>query len=159
PQLDYIGYLDADLSTDFKDFDELVQTLENSDFKIVSGSRISRMGADITKESARKIISMTINFIIQKILGMPFKDTQCGAKIMDREIVTLMFNKRFTTRWLFDVEIFMRMRKYYGKEKALGFICEQPLKRWIHADGSKLSMKDSITIIGQLARIAVQYNS
>ncbi|MBT8297054.1 MAG: glycosyltransferase, partial [Maribacter sp.] len=42
PQLDYIGYLDADLSTDFKDFDELVQTLENSDFKIVSGSRISR---------------------------------------------------------------------------------------------------------------------
>ncbi|MBT8302461.1 MAG: glycosyltransferase [Maribacter sp.] len=159
PQLDYIGYLDADLSTDFKDFDELVQTLENSDFKIVSGSRISRMGADITKESARKIISLTINFIIQKILGMPFKDTQCGAKIMDREIVTLMFNKRFTTRWLFDVEIFMRMRKYYGKEKALGFICEQPLKRWIHADGSKLSMKDSITIIGQLARIAVQYNS
>ncbi|NND79138.1 MAG: glycosyltransferase [Maribacter sp.] len=159
PQLDYIGYLDADLSTDFKDFDELVQTLENSDFKIVSGSRISRMGADITKESARKIISMTINFIIQKILGMPFKDTQCGAKIMDREIVTLMFNKRFTTRWLFDVEIFMRMRKYYGKEKALGFICEQPLKRWIHADGSKLSMKDSITILGQLARIAVQYNS
>ncbi|NNK19302.1 MAG: glycosyltransferase, partial [Maribacter sp.] len=88
PQLDYIGYLDADLSTDFKDFDELVQTLENSDFKIVSGSRISRMGADITKESARKIISLTINFIIQKILGMPFKDTQCGAKIMDKEIAT-----------------------------------------------------------------------
>jgi len=159
PQLDYIGYLDADLSTDFKDFDELVQTLENSDFKIVSGSRISRMGADITKESARKIISMTINFIIQKILGMPFKDTQCGAKIMDKEIVSLMFNKRFITRWLFDVEIFIRMRKHYGKEKVQGLICEQPLKRWIHADGSKLSMKDSITIVGQLAKITVHYNS
>ena len=157
-QFDYIGYLDADLSTDFRDFDELVRTIENSEFKIVSGSRISRMGADITKESARKIISMTINLIIQKILGMPFKDTQCGAKIMDREIVSNMFNKKFITRWLFDVEIFMRMRKFYGKENVQQLICEQPLKRWIHADGSKLSMKDSVKIVGQLAQIAMHYN-
>ncbi len=157
PQLDYIGYLDADLSTDFRDFDGLVQTLEKSEFKIVSGSRISRMGANIAKESARKIISKTINLIIQGILGMPFKDTQCGAKIMDREIATSMFNKKFITRWLFDVEIFMRMRKHYGKEKVQGLICEQPLNRWVHADGSKLSMKDSVKIVGQLAQIAVHY--
>ena len=157
PQLNYIGYLDADLSTDFRDFDDLVQTMENSDFKIVSGSRISRMGANITKESARKIISMTINLIIRTILGMPFKDTQCGAKIMDKEIAQLVFNKKFITRWLFDVEIFMRMRKHYGKDKVQSLICEQPLKRWIHADGSKLSMKDSVKIIGQGAKIAMHY--
>ncbi|MBU2945116.1 response regulator [Zobellia uliginosa] len=156
-QLDYLGYLDADLSTDFRDFDDLVKTIESSQFKIVSGSRISRMGANITKESARKIISMTINMIIQTILGMPFKDTQCGAKIMDREIASTMFNKKFITKWLFDVEIFMRMRKHYGKEEAKRIICEQPLKRWIHADGSKLSMKDSVKIVGQLAKIAVSY--
>lgn len=157
-QLDYIGYLDADLSTDFSDFDDLVQTLEYSEFKIVSGSRISRMGADITKESARKIISMTINMIIQKILGMPFKDTQCGAKIMDKEIASTMFNKKFITKWLFDVEIFMRMRTHFGKNEAKRMICEQPLKRWIHADGSKLSMKDSVKIVGQLAQIALVYD-
>ena len=157
-QLDYIGYLDADLSTDFRDFDDLVKTMETSKFKIVSGSRISRMGADITKESARKIISKTINIIIQKILGMPFKDTQCGAKVMNREIASSMFQKKFITKWLFDVEIFMRMRKHYGKNEATNMICEQPLKRWIHADGSKLSMKDSIKIVGQLAKIAVVYN-
>jgi len=157
-QFDYIGYLDADLSTDFRDFDDLVKTMETSKFKIVSGSRISRMGADITKESARKIISKTINIIIQKILGMPFKDTQCGAKVMNREIASSMFKKKFVTKWLFDVEIFMRMRKHYGKKEATNMICEQPLKRWIHADGSKLSMKDSIKIVGQLAKIAVVYN-
>ncbi|RTE53332.1 response regulator [Arenibacter aquaticus] len=156
-QFDYIGYLDADLSTDFRDFDDLVKTMETSQFKIVSGSRISRMGADITKESARKIISKTINIIIQKILGMPFKDTQCGAKVMNREIASSMFKKKFVTKWLFDVEIFMRMRKHYGKKEATNMICEQPLKRWIHADGSKLSMKDSLKIVGQLAQIAVVY--
>ncbi|WP_299106104.1 response regulator [uncultured Winogradskyella sp.] len=157
PQLDYIGYLDADLSTDFKDFDDLVKTIEHSDFKIVSGSRMSRMGADITKESARKIISKTINLIIRTILGMPFNDTQCGAKIMDKDIVNLMFKDKFITRWIFDVEIFIRMRKHYGKKKAISYICEQPLKRWIHADGSKLSMKDSVKIVGQLGQIAIHY--
>ncbi len=157
PQLDYIGYLDADLSTDFRDFDDLVKTIETSDFKIVSGSRMSRMGADITKESARKIISKTINLIIRTILGMPFNDTQCGAKIMDKDIVKHMFNDKFISAWIFDVEIFIRMRKHYGKKKAISYICEQPLKRWIHADGSKLSMKDSIKIVGQLGQIALHY--
>lgn len=156
PDLDYIGFLDADLSTDFKDFDDLVKTIENSNYKIVSGSRISRMGANITKESARQIISLTINFIIQKILGMNFKDTQCGAKIMVKEVIDTTFQEKFITRWLFDVEIFMRMKKYY-KEDVKSLICEQPLKRWIHADGSKLSMKDSFKIIGQLAHIATHY--
>ncbi len=156
-QLDYIGFLDADLSTDFRDFDDLVKTIESSDFKIVSGSRIARMGANITKESARKIISSTINLIIQTILGMPFKDTQCGAKVMDREIASNMFNKKFVTKWLFDVELFMRMKKHYGKKAVKKMICEQPLKRWIHADGSKLSMRDSLKIVGQLAQIAVHY--
>lgn len=156
-QLDYIGYLDADLSTDFKDFDDLVKTIEKSDFKIVSGSRIARMGANITKESARKVISMTINLIIRSILGMNFKDTQCGAKIIHRDLIPVVFKDKFITRWLFDVEIFKRMRNIYGKEQASAMICEQPLKRWIHADGSKLSMKDSIKIVGQLFQIATYY--
>ncbi len=156
--LDYIGFLDADLSTDLTDFDDLVKTIETSNFKIVSGSRISRMGANIAKESARQIISLTINYIIRKILKMNFKDTQCGAKIMDKEVIKIAFQERFITKWLFDVEIFMRMKKHFGAEKADSFICEQPLKRWIHADGSKLSMKDSAKIVFQLGHIAIHYN-
>jgi CheY-like chemotaxis protein len=152
--LDYIGFLDADLSTDLADFDELVSTIENSDYKIVSGSRISRMGADITKESARQVISLTINLIIRKILKMEFKDTQCGAKIFHRDVIEIAFNNKFLTKWLFDVEIFIRIRKHFGLDKAKQILCEKPLKRWIHADGSKLSMKDSIKIMGQLGQIA-----
>ena len=89
---------------------------------------------------------------------MNFKDTQCGAKIMDKEVIKIAFQERFITKWLFDVEIFMRMKKHFGAEKADSFICEQPLKRWIHADGSKLSMKDSAKIVFQLGHIAIHYN-
>jgi len=156
-QFDYIGFLDADLSTNFDDFDELVQTITNSNYKIVSGSRINRMGANIAKESARKIISQGINLFIRKTLGMDFKDTQCGAKIMTKEIVEKTFQKKFLTKWLFDVEIFMRMKKVYGNEKAKEFICEKPLNRWVHMDGSKLSFKDSFKIVGQIGQIALHY--
>lgn len=155
--LDYIGFLDADLSTDLTDFDDLVKTIEQSEFKIVSGSRISRMGANITKESSRKIISMSINYIIRKILKMNFKDTQCGAKIFSKDIIEVAFSEKFVTQWIFDIEIFKRVTHRFGLEKAKSMLCEQPLKRWIHADGSKLSMKDSFKIIMQLGQIAWVY--
>ena len=156
--LDYIGFLDADLSTDLADFDDLVTTIENNaNYRIVSGSRISRMGADIHKESARKIISMSINYIIRKILSMDFNDTQCGAKIFHKDVINISFDKKFVTQWIFDVEIFRRITLHFGLDKAKEMLCEQPLKRWIHADGSKLSMKDSVKIIGQLGQIAWHY--
>ena len=156
-QFDYIGFLDADLSTNFEDFDALVDTIEASNFKIVSGSRITRMGSEIKKESARAIISNAINFIIRKTLGMDFKDTQCGAKIMTIDVIEDTFQTKFLTKWLFDVEIFMRMRKKYGLEKAKTLLCEKPLNRWVHKDGSKVSYKDSFKILSQIVQIAFHY--
>ena len=156
-QFDYIGFLDADLSTNFDDFQNLADAITNSKYKLVFGSRMARMGADITKQSARAIISKTINYIIRKILGMDINDTQCGAKIMTKEIIEKTFQDKFITKWIFDVEIFMRMKKIYGTKQTQEFILEMPLNRWIHADGSKLSMKDSIQIVGQLGQIAIHY--
>ncbi|UQD55856.1 glycosyltransferase [Flavobacterium sp. K5-23] len=156
-QFNYIGFLDADLSTDFEDFHDLANTISISNFKIVSGSRMTRMGADITKESARAIISKIINFIIRKTIGMEFNDTQCGAKIMSKDVIENTFQVKFLTKWLFDVEIFMRMKKIYGDEETKKLVCEQPLKRWIHADGSKLSFKDSLKIVFQIGQIAIHY--
>ncbi|MDG1573362.1 response regulator [Robiginitalea sp. M366] len=157
PQLDYIGFLDADLSTDFTDFDNLVQTLKTGPYGVVSGSRIQRMGANITKESARAVISKGINLLIRTILGMPFKDTQCGAKVMHRQLVPSLFREAFVTRWIFDVELFMRLRQQFGRDTAREMICELPLTRWIHADGSKLSMRDSLKIGFQLLKIVKTY--
>jgi hypothetical protein len=51
----------------------------------------------------------------------------------------------------------MRMKKIYGKNEAKDLICEKPLNRWIHADGSKLSFKDSLQIILQIGQIALHY--
>jgi CheY-like chemotaxis protein/glycosyltransferase involved in cell wall biosynthesis len=155
--LDYIGFLDADLSTNLADFEDLVSTLEKSNFKIVSGSRICRIGAKIKSAGVRKIISITINFIIRKILKMEFKDTQCGAKIFRKDVIDIAFKEKFVTKWIFDVEIFKRIILHFGLKKAKKLICEKPLKRWVHVGGSKLSMKDSLKIVFQLFQIAWTY--
>jgi CheY-like chemotaxis protein len=157
--LDYIGFLDADLSTNLSDFDDLVSTIEGSRYKIVSGCRINRMGANIRKESVRKVVSLILNFIITRILKMDFKDTQCGAKVFHKDIVHIAFDKTFISKWIFDVEIYRRITLSFGLKKARRIVCEQPLKRWIHADGSKLSMKDSLKIFLQLGQVAWFYRA
>jgi hypothetical protein len=154
-QFDYVGFLDADLSTDFQDFNALVSVIENSDFKIVSGSRMVRVGTNINKHTPRQ----TISVLIQKILGMPLKDTQCGAKIMDREIASLLFNEKFITKWLFDVEIFMRMKKIYGRHSAQKLIYEQPLQRWKPSNSSKAFIKYNTKTISQISQITLELAS
>ncbi len=152
-QLDYFGYLDADLSTDFEDYKDLVQALSNSSYEIVAGSRIARVGANIKKASSRAVISTVVNQLIQSILNMPFQDTQCGAKVMTRKVAEHQFNEPFVTSWLFDVELFLRIKEHFPNIPANDLICELPLKRWVHEEGSNLSMKDSFKILGQLAKL------
>lgn len=156
--LDYIGFLDADLSTNLSDFDDLVTTIEDSKYKVVSGARISRIGATISRKNSRKLATITINFFIRMLLSMDFKDTQCGAKIFQKDVIELLFREQFVSKWLFDVELFMRMKKHFKIAKAKELICEKPLTRWVHVDGSKLSLKESLKILFQMAKIYRHYN-
>lgn len=156
---EYLGFLDADLSTDFNDYELLISSISTNQYVAVVGSRIQRVGAEINKESSRALISKIINKIIQSIIKMPFRDTQCGAKIFTRDISKKVFSKPFLSRWLFDVEIFIRLRTYLGINMASEKIIEVPLSRWIHMDGSKLSFKDSLKIFSELFRIKIYYRN
>ncbi len=156
-QFDHIGFLDADLSTDFRDMQDMISELTDSDYKAVVGSRISRVGAEIHKNDARAVISIGMKRMINSLTKMSFQDTQCGAKLFRAELIGPLFQQRFRSSWLFDVEIFIRMRKLYGKQDAQKLICEYPLRRWVHVDGSKLGMKDALKIFGELYRIKKNY--
>ncbi|MFT5146754.1 MAG: hypothetical protein ACI9H1_001479, partial [Polaribacter sp.] len=82
-----------------------------------------------------------------------------GAKVFHKDVIEISFGKKFITKWIFDIEIFRRITLYFGLNKAKEILCEQPLKRWVHIDGSKLSIRDSIKIIGQLGQIAWFYRN
>lgn len=157
--IDYIGFIDADLSTDFEDFDRLLQTLKTSKtLSFVFGSRTKNACDNIKKNGIRAVISKLINILIVCILGLSIQDTQCGAKVFKADLVPVIFNKNFFSRWLFDVEIFIKLKRHYGKEQIMTKIHEQPLQRWIHMEDSKLELKDSLEIPYRLLSIWLNYN-
>lgn len=153
-----IGFIDADLSTDFRDFKDLVKTLEREDKLVVFGSRNSGGKGKIERNFLRGLFSKTIKQFILFILGLPIRDTQCGAKVFKRSIVPVVYQEAFLSKWLFDVEIFLRLKQAFGKEQTMKFIVEQPLMRWVHVDDSKLGAKDALEIPMRLAHIWLNYN-
>ncbi len=157
--MEFIGFIDADLSTDFEDFDGLLKTLKtNRKLSFVFGSRAKDASENIEKNRVRAMISKFINILIIFILGLPILDTQCGAKVFKAELVPVIFNKSFFSRWLFDVEMFIKMKKHFGKTAIMKKIHEQPLKRWVHMEDSKLGLKDSLEIPYRLISIWFNYN-
>jgi len=149
-----IGFLDADLATDFNDYQALVNELGAA--KVVIGSR--RGGAEQVERSfLRNLFSNTIKLMIQFITRLPIADTQCGAKVFSRSVIPTIFSQGFASKWLFDVEIFLRLKQSLGKQQLLKVFVEKPLQRWEEVEGSKLNIKDSLLIPYNLMSIWVQY--
>jgi dolichyl-phosphate beta-glucosyltransferase len=155
----YIGFLDADLATTAEEWLQMAKYGEqNKVFGAVVGSRIQRLGANIVRDDNRSILSSIIKKFIKIILKTPFQDTQCGAKIFNRNIVPSLFSTPFMTPWLFDVEIFLRLQSKFGKTALPKGVLEYPLLNWTEIGGSKLKLKDSIKIPLQLAKLHYKYN-
>lgn len=110
-QFDYLGFLDIDLTINLEDIKTLVAAIKNSNYKIVTGSRIRQVEAKIKKLNTDK------------------NDNQCGVKIMTKEIIEKTFQKKFLAKSFLNVEIFIRMKKEYGMEKTKMYILEKPLYR------------------------------
>lgn len=155
--IEFIGFIDADLSTDFNDFESLVATLsDNDNLSLVYGSRGGN-NDNIQRNAFRKFFSRIIKALVQLILGLPIEDTQCGAKVFRKDIIPVAYNKEFMSKWLFDVEIFIRLKKHFGTTEIMSRIQEQELTRWVHVDDSKLGVKDSLEIPYVLMSIWFSY--
>jgi hypothetical protein len=53
-------------------------------------------------------------------------------------LAAAIFKDAFVSKWLFDVEIFDRIIKFYGRDKVLGKMLEVPLLRWVDRGDSKV---------------------
>ena len=120
------------------------------------GSRNCGEG-NIQREQSRSICSSIIKSFILAIIRLPIKDTQCGAKVFKREMAPILFGSAFKSKWLFDVEVFLKMKRYFGKKSAMNHMKEQPLAQWIHAEDSKLNAKDALKMPMKLLTIWYNY--
>jgi dolichyl-phosphate beta-glucosyltransferase len=151
----FIGYLDADLSTSVDEFLNLAETAKREQADYAFGSRIKMLNHYIYRSVVRHILGRIITTIIDTRYQLSIYDTQCGAKLFTPEIVKLITRTPFKTRWLFDVEIFLRIRESKITVKGL----EVPLKKWTHYGNSKISLLSTPRICGELIQLAKYYKT
>jgi hypothetical protein len=104
--------MDADLSTDIKDFAYLVSKAAEG-IDIVVGSRYIPT-ADVERTFRRKVLSRIYNMIIQTVLKVDFHDAQCGFKAMTKKLVQDVVPTTQDNGWFWDTELMiLALRRGY----------------------------------------------
>ena len=154
----HIGYWDADLATPLTAVPEFVEfTSPIYNKKMICGARVLRLGAQISRHWYRHYPGRIAATCISIILGLPFYDTQCGAKLIEKELAVKIFADPFVNPWLFDVELVARIVVLYGRKQAAQLIYELPLSSWTDVDGSKVSLGYLMRVPYELLRIYWRY--
>lgn len=113
---DLILFSDADLSTPIEELNKLIKEIEEND--IVIGSRAINRDLLIKKQPIyRVLIGFFARNLIRFVLGLNYKDTQCGFKLFKKNVAMVLFNKMKTKRWSFDYELLFLAKKYNFKVK------------------------------------------
>lgn len=149
----FIGYLDADLATPLCQLHLFEKAFDNG-FKVIIGSRINRLGANIERKWQRHYLGRLFATIASLVLRFPVYDTQCGAKFFEKDVCRLFSGERFISKWIFDIELFLRLRS--NNLIAKDFL-ELPLTKWKDIDGSRLRLRDFLRAPLELIFLARKY--
>lgn len=149
---EYAGFWDADLATPLTEIG-LFQELINK-YSVVMGSRILRLGGAIERKWYRHILGRVFATVASLLLSIPVYDTQCGAKFFRLEDCKDAFSQKFSSQWLFDVEILFRLKK---NRLGLDKFYEVPLTAWKDESGSKLKIKDFLVAPLELLSMYFRY--
>lgn len=107
---DLIGFVDADCSTSPSEFYKLALSIENHDGVIAS--RYLKNSIVNPKQSLKRILASRIfNFYTRLLLNLPYKDTQCGAKIFKKQSLNEVIEKTSSNGWVFDIDLLYCMQK------------------------------------------------
>ena len=122
---------DADLSSPITESQKLFDAIgQGADIAI--GSRWLRAELQTERQPLyRQAFGRMFNLLLRIVLGLNFKDTQCGFKAFRRAAAQQIFSLQKIERWGFDPEILFLARQF-------GFrVVEVPVS-WAHSAGTRL---------------------
>jgi glycosyltransferase involved in cell wall biosynthesis len=107
----------------------------------------SRPAGWATGPTARRLASRLFNQAIRRLLGLPYRDTQCGVKGFRRHAAHELFGRARLDGFAFDVEILFLARR-------LGLaVIEVPVRAEVR-DGSKVQLAvDAFSMLGDVLRV------
>lgn len=142
-----ILFMDADRATDISELPKLLQAIERG-AEIAIGSRREK-GATIKQKQPLHRIAIGVigNALIQLVLGLHIKDTQCGFKLFKKRAAKELFEDLQFPRWSFDYEILYKAKKRGFK------ITEVPVTWEEKGDSKFKTVKDTLRCTYDLFKI------
>lgn len=140
-------FTDADLSAPIEEAEKLFAALRQG-ADVVIGSRWLDPALQTTKQPLyRQLAGRIFNLLLRLILGLRFKDTQCGFKAFTRRAAGLIFPRQRIERWGFDPEILFLASK-------LGLATREVPVAWAHDERSKISpLKDGMRMFWEMLKV------
>ena len=131
---EWVLFTDADLSAPIEELDKLAAAIGETGADGAIGSRaLNRSLVGRHQSLAREISGRTFNLVMRLVTGLPYLDTQCGFKVLNRAAAHAVAARQQSEGFGFDVEIL-----YIAKK--LGFRVVDVPVRWFNAEGSKVSL-------------------
>ncbi|MDI6786631.1 MAG: hypothetical protein QMD92_07975 [bacterium] len=112
----------------------------NSDVQTVIGSRVHLAGRKIERINFRHYMGRLFTIVMDLTFGLNIYDTQCGAKFFKSEILIPVVQKPFSSKWIFDVEIIIRLLHLPFLQDTSNWLFEIPVKEWRNIFGTKRSI-------------------
>ena len=129
-----ILFYDADLATPTSEIAKVVEPIAKDRYDIVFGSRA--LNSDLIgvhQSFLRELRGRGGNLLLRLLLGLDFKDTQCGFKAFRLQAAREIFAVQRIDGFGFDPEVL-----YIGQKQGWSLL-ETPV-RWNHVEGSKVTL-------------------
>jgi glycosyltransferase involved in cell wall biosynthesis len=142
-----VMFTDADLSSPMEEAELLMAAIADGADVAIGSRWLDKTRQTIHQPLYRRFFGRCFNWVTRTVMGLPFKDTQCGFKAFKREAAQVIFRLQRIERWGFDPEILFIARK-------LGYrIVEVPVT-WGHDERSRISyLKDGMKMLEEMAVI------
>jgi dolichyl-phosphate beta-glucosyltransferase len=146
-QGEVVVFSDADLSSPIEEMPKLLAALA-AGADIAIGSRWLRAELQTQRQSRhRQLFGRVFNLLLRVILGLQFKDTQCGFKAFTRRAAQTLLPLQRIERWGFDPEILFLARKF-------GFRVEEVPVVWGHSGDTRIHpLMDGARMFWEMLRI------
>jgi glycosyltransferase involved in cell wall biosynthesis len=143
---DIAVFTDADLSAPIEEMGKLLEALRFADIAI--GSRgLDRTTVTTQQSGLRQVAGIAFNMLVRLLVGVAFRDTQCGFKAFVLPRTKKIFEQLQIEGFGFDPEIL-----FLGKR--FGFRSVEVSVRWAHDPASKVRLfRDSLKMLADLGRI------
>lgn len=144
---EWVLFTDADLSTPIEDLSRLEAAIAESGADGAIASRaLDRSLVGKRQAVGREISGRVFNLFVRLMTGLPYRDTQCGFKLLRRDVAQALAARQRLEGFGFDVEILYIARR-------LGYRIEEVAVRWYNAEGTKVSFFKGLAAFGDPLRV------